>query len=158
MTNEERKIGENLMTAAVQATGALQEALDLADVIPGGSPDSALHDEVLEGLETAIDAAQQAAWPRKRGRILAKRCGCRLEPIDDMKVCDLCSEATGMNDSVGWIIVRCPQHNAAPKVLEALENITGSFGSLLDATSEVPMDVYSRHLSEAYIAIEDAKP
>jgi hypothetical protein len=43
----------------------------------------------------------------------AKRCGCKLEPVDDERAeCDLCSEATGMNDGVGWVIVYCAAHAA----------------------------------------------
>ena len=47
-------------------------------------------------------------------------CGCRMEPVDDRTVpCDLCSEATGMFDGVGWRIHQCPMHAAAPEMLEA---------------------------------------
>lgn len=51
-------------------------------------------------------------------------CGCCLEPVDDIRdACDLCSEATGMNDGVGWRIRRCKLHEAAPDLLEVLRNL-----------------------------------
>lgn len=52
-------------------------------------------------------------------------CGCHLDPVDDTQTSsDLCSEATGMHDGVGWLIVLCPLHAAAPELLEALHAIS----------------------------------
>ena len=51
-------------------------------------------------------------------------CGCCLEPVDDAKeACDLCSEATGMDDGVGWRIRQCRLHAAAPDLLAACKAI-----------------------------------
>ena len=53
---------------------------------------------------------------------VAKTCGCHMEPVlDDARYeCDLCSEATGMNDGTGWVIEYCQLHAAAPRMLELL--------------------------------------
>ncbi len=41
-------------------------------------------------------------------------CGCKIVPVDDrVEPCDLCSEATGMSDNVGWVIEHCPAHKAS---------------------------------------------
>lgn len=51
-------------------------------------------------------------------------CGCCLEPVNDItERCDLCSEATGMNDGVGWRIRQCPTHAAAPELLEVVKSL-----------------------------------
>ncbi len=59
-------------------------------------------------------------------------CGCHLDPVkdDEAEPSDLCSEATGMNDGVGWKIVLCPLHAAAPELLEACEGMLHRFGHL----------------------------
>lgn len=44
-----------------------------------------------------------------------------LVPDDEKEPCDLCSEGTGMNDGVGWKIVMCPVHAAAPDLVEQLK-------------------------------------
>lgn len=42
----------------------------------------------------------------------AKRCGCHLDPVDDEREeSDLCSEATGAFNGIGWVIVYCATHN-----------------------------------------------
>ena len=45
-------------------------------------------------------------------RPLAKRCGCRLDPVadDTLQESDLCSEATQGLPGQGWVIVFCPTH------------------------------------------------
>lgn len=56
----------------------------------------------------------------------AKTCGCSLEPTDDERQeSDLCSEATGSNDSRGWVIVYCPTHAAASEMADALRDVLG---------------------------------
>ena len=49
-------------------------------------------------------------------------CGCRLDPISDdtAEPCDLCSEATGMLNGIGWKIVYCQTHAKAPELLAFL--------------------------------------
>jgi len=54
-------------------------------------------------------------------------CGCHLDPVDDrLEASDLCSEASGALNGVGWKIVYCHTHAAAPELLEALERITAA--------------------------------
>jgi hypothetical protein len=83
-------------------------------------------DKFLRALETRIVEVTTAStvtpeqtakqeWPDRDFE-----CGCHLLPVDDEKVPnDLCSEATGMNDGVGWRLVYCPVHAAAPALLAA---------------------------------------
>lgn len=53
-------------------------------------------------------------------------CGCCLVPVnDETEACDLCSEATGANNGIGWRIQYCPTHAAAPDLLAALQNLCG---------------------------------
>ena len=48
-------------------------------------------------------------------------CGCHLDPVNDKcEANDLCSEATDMNNGVGWKIVFCPTHTAASELLSAI--------------------------------------
>ncbi len=49
---------------------------------------------------------------------------CHLEPVNDEKEqSDLCSEATGMNDGIGWRIDLCQLHASAPAMLDALNAV-----------------------------------
>ena len=73
-------------------------------------------------------------------------CACHLDPTSDtLEPCDLCSEATGMNDGVGWKIVLCPLHAAAPDLLATLTSllstVQGRYGyaTTQDSWPEVPM-------------------
>ncbi len=51
-------------------------------------------------------------------------CGCHMDPVDDTsEPCDLCSEATEANNGIGWKIVRCPLHEAAPDLLATCKEV-----------------------------------
>jgi len=62
-----------------------------------------------------------------------------IVPNDEAEPCDLCSEGTGMNDGVGWKIVMCPMHAAAPALLDALREMLGVPTMLQRAQSIVSM-------------------
>lgn len=69
-------------------------------------------------------------------------CGCCLEPVNDItEACDLCSEATGTLDGIGWRIRYCPTHAAAPEMLEALRPLAALADYYSDTEDSGPVFV-----------------
>lgn len=93
-------------------------------------------------------------------KAIAKTCGCKMEPVnDEYEECDLCSEATGLNDGTGWVIEYCPLHAAAPALLEALESMLNVEGpAMLGGRSTVYYDMDVRyHFDKARAAIAQVR-
>lgn len=54
----------------------------------------------------------------------AKTCGCCMEPVRDDEESDLCSEATGANNGIAWVIIYYPVHGIAPEMKGEVETLT----------------------------------